>query len=37
MGHEVQGQTFGNYSDGLALKGLKEAISHVDWTARTAL
>jgi integrase len=31
MGHEVQGQTFGNYSDGLALKGLKEAISHVDW------
>jgi len=27
----VQGQTFGNYSDGLALKGLKEAISHVDW------
>jgi len=32
MGHEVQGQTFGNYSDGLALKGLKEAISHVDWS-----
>ena len=31
MGHEVEGQTFGNYSDGLALKGLKEAISHVDW------
>jgi integrase len=37
MGHEVQGQTFGNYSDGLALRGLKEAISHVDWTSRTAL
>ena len=34
MGHEVQGQTFGNYSDGLALKGLKEAISHVDWSLR---
>ena len=32
MGHEVQGQTFGNYSDGLAQKGLKEAISHVDWS-----
>lgn len=30
-GHEVQGQTFGNYSDGLALEGLKEAISHVEW------
>ena len=25
MGHEIEGQTFGNYSDGLALKGLKEA------------
>ena len=32
MGHEIQGQTFGNYSDGLALKGLREAISHVDWS-----
>jgi integrase len=32
MGHEVQGQTFGNYSDGLALKGLREAINHVDWS-----
>ena len=31
MGHEVEGQTFGNYSDGLALEGLKEAISHVGW------
>jgi integrase len=34
MGHEVQGQTFGNYSDGLALKGLREAINHVDWSLR---
>jgi integrase len=33
MGHEVQGQTFGNYSDGLALKGLREAINHVDWSS----
>jgi len=24
MGHEVQGQTFGNYSDGLAFQGLKK-------------
>lgn len=32
-GHEVAGQTFGNYSDGLALEGLKKAISHVDWKA----
>jgi integrase len=32
MGHEVQEQTFGNYSDGLALKGLREAINHVDWS-----
>ena len=32
MGHEVQGQTFGNYSDGLALKGLRDAINHVDWS-----
>ncbi len=31
--HKVQGQTFGNYSDRLALDGLKEAISHVDWEA----
>ena len=31
MGHEVQGQTFGNYSDGLAFQGLKEAIEHIDW------
>lgn len=31
MGHEIEGQTFGNYSDGLALKGLREAINHVDW------
>ena len=34
MGHEVQGQTFGNYSDGLALKGLRDAINHVDWSLR---
>lgn len=34
MGHEVQGQTFGNYSDGLALQGLREAINHVDWSLR---
>jgi hypothetical protein len=32
MGHEIEGQTFGNYSDGLALKGLREAINHVDWS-----
>ena len=32
MGHEVQGQTFGNYSDGLALQGLRDAINHVDWS-----
>ena len=31
MGHEIEGQTFGNYSDGLALEGLKEAIGHLDW------
>ena len=34
MGHEVEGQTFGNYSEGLALKGLREAINHVDWSLR---
>jgi hypothetical protein len=28
----VEGQTFGNYSDGLALEGLREAINHVDWS-----
>jgi integrase len=33
MGHEIEGQTFGNYSDGLAFKGLREAISHLDWSA----
>ena len=32
MGHEVEGQTFGNYSDGLALEGLKKAIRNLDWT-----
>ena len=32
MGHEIDGQTFGNYSDGLALKGLREAINHLDWS-----
>ena len=31
MGHEIEGQTFGNYSDGLALEGLKAAIEYVDW------
>ena len=33
MGHEIEGQTFGNYSDGLALKGLREAINHLDWSS----
>ena len=32
MGHEIEGQTFGNYSDSLALKELKRAIDHVDWS-----
>ena len=32
MGHEIEGQTFGNYSHGLALKELKRAINHVDWS-----
>ena len=32
MGHEVEGQTFGNYSDGLALEGLNKAIRDLDWT-----
>lgn len=32
MGHEVPGQSFGNYSDGLALEGLREAINHLDWS-----
>lgn len=32
MGHEVEGQTFGNYSDGLALEGLKKAIRNLNWT-----
>ena len=31
MGREIADQTFGNYSDGLALEGLKEAIEYVDW------
>jgi len=31
MGHTQDNQSFGNYSDGLALEGLKEAISHIDW------
>ena len=35
MGHEIEGQTFGNYSDGLALDGLKEAINYVDWAKLT--
>ena len=33
MGHEIEGQTFGNYSDGLALKGLREAINHLNWSS----
>ena len=28
----VEGQIFGNYSDGLALKELQEATNHVDWS-----
>ena len=31
MGHEIEGQTFGNYSDGLALEQLKAAIGNLDW------
>ena len=31
MGHEISGETFGRYSDGLAFEGLKEAISYIDW------
>ena len=31
MGHEISGETFGRYSDGLAFRGLKEAIEHIDW------
>lgn len=31
MGHEIEGQTFGNYSDGLAFEGLRQAIGHLDW------
>ena len=31
MGHEVSGETFGRYSDGLAFQGLKEAIEYIDW------
>jgi integrase len=31
MGHEIQNETFGRYSDGLALDVLLQAISHVSW------
>lgn len=31
MGHEISGETFGNYSEGLAFEGLRDAISHIDW------
>jgi integrase len=31
MGHEIQNETFGRYSDGLALEVLKQAIGHVSW------
>ena len=33
MGHEVEGQTFGNYSESLALRQLQEAISVIDWSS----
>ena len=32
VGHTQDNQTFVNYSDSLALKGLREAINHVDWS-----
>ena len=31
MGHEISGETFGNYSEGLAFEGLRDAISHIYW------
>mgnify|MGYP003637201007 FL=1 len=31
LGHEIQNETFGRYSDGLAFEGLMEAISYIDW------
>ena len=34
MGHTQDNQSFGNYSDGLALEELKRAINHVDWSLR---
>ena len=34
MGHQMSGISFGNYSDGLALEKLKEAIGNLDWTRR---
>lgn len=31
MGHEISGETFGNYSDGLAFEGLRDAIGVINW------
>ena len=31
MGHTMEGETFGNYSDGLVFKRLKDAVEKVDW------
>jgi integrase len=31
MGHEINNETFGRYSDGLAFEGLQQAISCIDW------
>ncbi len=31
MGHTQDMQSFGDYSDGFALEGLREAINPVDW------
>lgn len=32
QGHEVEGETFGRYSNGLIFQRLKEAIEYIDWT-----
>ena len=37
MGHEISGETFGNYSEGLAFEGLRNAISHIDWEITRSL
>ena len=31
MGHTMEGETFGNYSDGLVFERLKDAVEKVDW------